>query len=384
MDVECILPQHETKLLILQSTSFCNIDCEYCILPHRDKKQVLTTDTLSSIIEHLLRDNLLSSSLTILWHTGEPLVPGIQFYKEHFDVISQLFPDNIAVTHSLVTNGTLINADWCEFFLENRIRVGVSCDGPSEIHDLHRTTRSGDPTLSKVVRGINLLNQHGVDFYILSVLTERSLRNPNLLYEFAIDSGIKALCFNIEESEGVNKSKTLQLDDAEVLIAKFFSYFLERSIKDDIIWIREFDQMFLRLFKDPNLQMENDLVDPFKIISIDVDGNWSTFSPELAAAGFNFGNLAIAPISTQIQSSSFQEVRKLIASGVEKCRRECDYFSVCGGGAPSNKYGEHGRFDVSETRYCKLMIKTLSDVCMSKIADLAVPGPISGAARLWD
>src|SRR5262249_49834738 len=163
------------------------------ILPQRDKRRILTTDTLSSIIVNLLQDELLSPTLTILWHTGEPLVPGISFYKEQFDIITKLLPDSISITHSIVTNGTLINDDWCEFFLENRVRVGVSCDGPAEIHDSHRVTRSGIGTFDNVLRGINLLNDHGVDFYVLSVLTEPSLRRPDLLYKFAVDSSIKSL-----------------------------------------------------------------------------------------------------------------------------------------------------------------------------------------------
>jgi len=361
-----VLPQTVTRMLVLQPTSFCNIDCDYCFLPGRNIKTLMTDATLRNVIDNLTKDNLLSTKLTILWHSGEPLVAGVDFYRRAFDMVSYRIPSGVKVTHSILTNGTLIDDSWAEFFLENDVRIGVSCDGPEFLHDMRRKTRSGQGTYNRVIRGIKTLQGHGIDFYVLSVLSTASLKCADQILQFAKDNSIRALCFNIEETEGINSSKTFGSKGLEADVAGFFHELLRRTFESaESPWIRELDEMFPRFFRISDKDLENHLTEPFRIVTVDAAGRWSTFSPELAAAGFCFGDLNQGPISFHIADSNFWEVHRAISAGVDMCRGECEYFAVCGGGAPSNKFAERGRFDVTETKHCRTMVKTIADVCMT-------------------
>jgi uncharacterized protein len=142
--------------------------------------------------------------------------------------------------------------------------------------------------------------------------------------------------------------------------------------------------MFLRFFRKPGKDLENHLTEPFKIVTVNAQGKWSTFSPELSGPQFWFGDLSSGPISSHLAHSRFLEVHKAIQSGVEKCRKECEYFPVCGGGAPSNKYAELGRFDVTETAYCRAMVKCVADACMNSIGRYVVRPGTRGEPEMPD
>src|SRR5689334_3705860 len=118
----------KTELLILQSTTFCNIDCNYCYLPGRSKKQVMDLATLRAVLTHLSFDDILARNVQIVWHAGEPLTVGLDYYREAVKIISE----TVAGTPRLgiQTNGLLVDDEWCRFFKHNNFHVGVSIDGP--------------------------------------------------------------------------------------------------------------------------------------------------------------------------------------------------------------------------------------------------------------
>jgi uncharacterized protein len=110
---------------------------------------------------------------------------------------------------------------------------------------------------------------------------------------------------------------------------------------------------------------------PFAIVNVDVHGNVSTFDPELLSVPtadygtFHFGNVRTHSLTDLAASDSFRRVQQEIAAGVALCRRSCEYFGLCGGGAGSNKYWEHGRFDVSATQHCRYRIQLVADVVVA-------------------
>ena len=202
-------PKGETHLLVLQPTSFCNIDCDYCYLPDRQVKARMSHDTLKKVLANLAHDEAFGGQLEILWHAGEPLTVGIDYYKKARAIIDETIPRDIRVRQAIQTNATLVDEAWCAFFRENEINVGVSLDGPQRHHDRHRKTRAGAGTFDRAMRSIALLQEKGVDFYVISVLATPALGEAQALLDFAAENGIRRLCFNVEETEGVRVSPTL-------------------------------------------------------------------------------------------------------------------------------------------------------------------------------
>ena len=354
------VPMIET--IVVQPTPFCNINCSYCYLPQRNDKTVMEQETITNIFTKVFASGWACSHLTVIWHAGEPLVLPISYYETAFRAIEALRPETLHLRHSIQTNGMLISPAWCEFFKEWNVGVGVSIDGPRDIHDAHRLTRSNHGTFEQTVTGIRLLRQHEVPFHIISVLSQDSLDRPEEFVEFYLSEGIENICFNVEESEGNHVSDLFAVDGLE----KRFSLFLERfwSLSrqtNRIRFIREIDGMLPRIFRPDEAAMGNIQVTPFGMINVDCHGNVSSFSPELLGYkheqynDFIIGNINRHSLEEMRDSASMVAMSRDIAAGVEQCRLSCEYFSVCGGGAPVNKLTENGSFRSDRTSFCSLI-----------------------------
>jgi uncharacterized protein len=373
------LPVAGVELLIVQPSSFCNIDCDYCYLPERASHNRMSISIFKQAIERLLAAGLIGHRLSIVWHAGEPLAVPISFYEEAFETLASLRIDRERIGHSIQSNGMLINDQWCSFIAANNIRLGLSIDGPAFIHDAHRKTRGGKGTHAQVMKNIELLRKHGIDFHVIAVITEQALGFADEVLQFFLDHKIRQVGFNIEELEGINQTSSLANDSINERVVAFFRriYELQKN-SNGAIEVREFDRAYRALALAPlddkqNPAMRNDQVEPFAIVSIAHDGSVSTFSPELlgmkssAYGDFCFGNVQSDRINDILSDWKFQRVLKDIKAGVSLCARDCEYFSLCGGGAPSNKYYENGSFVSAETMFCRYTIKTPIDIVLEDL-----------------
>jgi uncharacterized protein len=350
------------ELLVVQPTPFCNIDCKYCYLPHRNSKAVVARDTLSNLFSQVFASGWVRDRLSVVWHAGEPMVLPIGFYRDAFRMIDRLRPADLPVTHSFQTNGTLINEAWCEFFAEEHVNLGVSIDGPKRLHDRNRLTRSGRGTFDKTIVGIRLLRRYDVPFHVISVLSTASLAAPCEMFDFYVEEGIERVCFNVEESEGDHVSQSFADSGVEAAYYRFLSEFwrLSAAAPGKIKFIREIEHALQQVIRPKDAPFGNQLVEPFAITSMDWAGNVSTFSPELlglknAAYGdFLLGNINRDALVDLPRRANFTKMLEDIVTGVAMCRERCGYFSVCGGGEPVNKLAENGTFASTETTYCRM------------------------------
>lgn len=224
-DADDFLPNLKTQLLILQPTPFCNIDCAYCYLPNRNSTDRMTIETIRTAVKHLLDDNLLGESLTVVWHAGEPLSMLISFYENAIEAIHSVLGEHSSISHSIQTNATLINDSWCKFFKRYLIRVGVSIDGPSHIHNKYRHTRQGRPTHHLVMRGIECLKKHKIPFHAITVVTDATLSSPEAFFDFFLAHDIMDVSYNFDEIEGLHTTSSL------VGREEAYTAFLERSLE---------------------------------------------------------------------------------------------------------------------------------------------------------
>jgi uncharacterized protein len=264
----------------------------------------MSLDVLRTVLVNLQQDELLAPNLQILWHLGEPLAAGKQFYRDANVIIKDVLKKIPNIKQSFQTNGILIDQEWCELFKELNAQVGISIDGPKKFHDVHRVTRSGRGTFDAVMKGVEILKKNNIDLYVISVLTTSSLAEPDLLFLFAKTLGIPRFCFNIEETDGVHTSTTLNDISTASLARSFFDYAITKA-SDPVnsIWIREISDMMNMIEASAYNNCSSSLNEPFRIVTVDTLGNWSTFCPELLAMpskrfeNFLFGNLVQGPIS---------------------------------------------------------------------------------------
>ena len=362
------------EMVVMQPTAFCNIACTYCYLPSRNNRATMSQATVRRVFERVFVSGYATPELAVIWHAGEPLVVGPAFYHEAFAVIEALRPPEVQVIHSIQTNGMLLSDEWCELFEVWEVRVGVSIDGPRALHDAHRVTRAGLGTFDRTMAGIQLLQRRGIPFHALAVLSADSLASPAALHDFFAEAGISQVCFNVEESEGDHVSGLFGTPDPDASFRTFLQVFWQRArAQGKVTFVREIDGMIPRIFRPAHLPVHNPQTAPLAMLNVDVRGRVSSFSPELLGQGsaeyddFILGDIHNDTLADVHAACLRSPLHAAIQVGVERCREECGYFSVCGGGAPVNKLFEAGGFEATRTGYCRLTQMVPADIILDAV-----------------
>ena len=365
------------NLLVVQGTPFCNLDCDYCYLPDRGDRTRLSGAVLDAALDRVLESPYVGGPFTLLWHAGEPLALPRSFYDdatERIEAAIARHPERagLRIQQCVQTNATTINREWCDCLKRNTIAVGVSLDGPAFLHDAHRRTRTGLGSHAATMRGIGWLQRERIPFHVIAVLTSDSLDHPDAIFDFFLEHGITDVGFNMEETEGANAHSSLSAELEQRYVAFMQRLWERNAASGGRLHCREFDGVLALAHADARLD-RTDMNRPFVIVNVDVHGNFTTFDPELLAVStpefgdFVFGNVLRDSLESVIGTEKFQRVAREMEAGVQLCRSTCAYFGLCGGGAGSNKYWEHGSFAVSETLACRFRIQRVADVVLAEL-----------------
>jgi len=178
-------------LLAKPSGSACNIDCQYCFFLSKEAlypgdRQRMSQETLEVYIRQLLESHR-APNVTVAWQGGEPTLMGLDFFKRSVELVAKYRRPGQQVEHTFQTNGVALDDEWCTFFKEHNFLVGLSVDGPKDIHDRYRVTRGGKGTFDLVMRGLSFLRRHGVDYNILCTVNAVNQHHGREVYRFFRD-----------------------------------------------------------------------------------------------------------------------------------------------------------------------------------------------------
>lgn len=180
--------------------SLCNLACDYCYYLEKrhlynDVRHDMTMNehTLESFIRQYIQSQT-QPQVLFTWHGGEPLMRPLAFYKKAM-ALQRQYAEGRIIDNCLQTNGTLLTDEWCRFFHENNWLIGISIDGPRELHDEYRRAPSGKPSFHKVLRGIELLEKHGVEWNVMGVVNDYNADYPLEVYHFYKSIGAKYIQF---------------------------------------------------------------------------------------------------------------------------------------------------------------------------------------------
>jgi uncharacterized protein len=178
-------------LLAKPSGPICNLDCEYCFFLAKEElypgdRFRMSDELLETYIVQLLEAHE-TPEVTIAWQGGEPTLMGVDFFRRAVQLAEQHKRHGQQLAHTIQTNGTLLTDEWCELFTEHGFLVGISIDGPQEVHDRYRVDKRGRPTFDKVARGLDLLKRHRVDWNVLCTVNAANQHAPDDVYRFFRD-----------------------------------------------------------------------------------------------------------------------------------------------------------------------------------------------------
>lgn len=177
----------------------CNLKCEYCFYLEKEALFPAGADcrmsdaVLSRFVSSYI-ENQSAPEVEFVWQGGEPTLAGLDFYHRVVE-LQRPYSGQKTIRNSLQTNGTLLSDEWCKFLKHNRFMVGLSLDGPREVHDRYRRDSRGEGTFDSVVRGLRLLQRHGVEFNVMACVARETAQRPLEVYRFFREQGVEFVQF---------------------------------------------------------------------------------------------------------------------------------------------------------------------------------------------
>ncbi|HWZ18053.1 MAG TPA: anaerobic sulfatase maturase [Ktedonobacteraceae bacterium] len=237
------------------SGATCNLDCTYCFFLSKEKlypnsRFRMSEETLETYIRQLLESQR-APEVTIAWQGGEPTLMGLDFFKRAVDLVQAYARPGVEIQHTMQTNGILLNDDWCKFFLEHHFLIGLSLDGPQAMHDTYRVDKGGAPTFQKVLRAARLLQEHRVEFNILTTVNAANADHPLEVYRYLRDEvGTQFIQFipiveRINEQGEIGFQEGSQVSERSVKSEQWGTFLI--TIFDE--WVRrDVGTVFIQMF----------------------------------------------------------------------------------------------------------------------------------------
>jgi uncharacterized protein len=393
----------------------CNLNCEYCF--YLEKKALFGAGEQYRMSDEVLLafiTNYITSQPTpvveFVWQGGEPTLLGTDFFRRVIELQRQ-FSGVKTITNSLQTNGTLLNDEWCRFMKKHNFMVGISLDGPKDIHDRYRRDRKGNGTFARVIMGLRLLQKHNVEYNVLACVARETAKRPLDVYRFLRDEGVEFIQFSpvvermpdaCSTQHGLRLAGPATLDKEEqqthvtpwTVIPEEYGDFLiaiyEEWVRHDVgkVFVMNFEWALNAWIGNPS---------PVCIHaeqcgrSVVLEHNGDVYACDHCVyPEYRLGNIVTDSLSQMVERSckSGFGVRKETA--LPRWCRECKVLTACRGGCPKHRfaqtyYNEPGlhylcagykKFFLHIRKYLRAMTKLLENGLPASYIMDAVKGPL--------
>jgi uncharacterized protein len=336
----------------------CNLDCKYCFYLEKEslyplvEKWAMAPDVLESYIRQYIEAHD-TPQIAFAWQGGEPTLLGVDYFR-HVVELEKKYANGKQISNAFQTNGVLLNDEWAELFLENRFLVGISIDGPRELHDAYRVDKGGQPTFDRVLRGIDVLKRRQVEFNTLTTVHRANADAPLEVYRFLKAHGSGFMQF-IPIAERVAQQVT---KDGLRLIAPDFSGAAQVSlwsveprqfgrflcaIFDE--WVRkDVGRQFVQLF-DVSLELWSGMEASLCVFrktcgaALAIEHSGDLYSCDHFVYPENrLGNIMESPLAALAGSAQQQRFGDAKESTLPRYCRECDVRFACNGECPKRRF----------------------------------------------
>lgn len=336
--------------LIYPASVSCNLACEYCF--HRNKNQddfsrLMSISDFEKFFDSWLKAFPNQEKFEIIWHGGEPMLRGIDFYKEVINVISGRPSMKNKISHCLQTNGLLVNDKWAEFFKKNNFKIGLSIDGPERIHDTYRKSRNNQGTFQRTMKSVEILRNHDIAFGQVVVVHKGNIDHPEEIFSFVKELKVNKLqispCFELDG--GARSSFSVSPVQFGRFICKIFDLWIEEDNPEiSIGYLDDIVESFLGY-------------DCFNCLLSDRCHNFLVFDwngdVRPCETIFNenviFGNIRDSELGEIINSEMYKNFYSAISKRRKDVCGECEWFEICKGGCPHH----WPSFEVGKTSLCE-------------------------------
>ncbi len=325
------------NLLIKPASGNCNLKCKYCfyndVTENRKEKNygIMSYETLDTLVKKAFEytDNMVGFA----FQGGEPTLAGLDFYKKLISLQKKYNVKKIQVNNAIQTNGMIIDDTWAEFLAKNNFLVGLSVDGPKEVHDLNRIDINGIGSHKRIEKTIESFNKYNVEYNILSVVTKSMARHVEKIYKYYIKNSFDYLQFipcldDLGEEAGRNLYS---------LTPEAYGDFLKRLFD---LWYKDFKsgrRISIRMF-DNILQIllgmhpESCDMNGYCSANLVVEANGSCYPCDFYVLDkWNMGNIMESSIKDLIKGERAKEFVDFGRTIPDDCMM-CEFVSICRGG----------------------------------------------------
>lgn len=395
--------------------SVCNLNCEYCF--YLEKQALFGPGG-----QYRMSDTVLSKFITdyvtcqptpetaFVWQGGEPTLAGLDFFKRVVELQKPLAGRKI-IGNALQTNGTLLTDEWCAFLREHDFMVGISLDGPEEVHDRYRRDRGGNGSFAQVLRGLRLLQKHGVAYNVLACVARETERRPLDVYRFLRDQGVEYIQFSpvVERQpdahsreQGLRLAGPAALNREETQIEVFPWSVSPDGYGDFLIeiyeeWVRnDVGRVFVMNFEWAlNAWLGNS--SPVCVHartcgrSVVMEHNGDVFACDhYVYPQYRLGSILRSGLLQMVEASGEKSMRIAKEGSLPRWCRECDVLAACQGGCPKHRFvqtcydepglhylcGGYRKFFLHIRKYLKAMTTLLEHGYPASQVMEAIKGPL--------
>lgn len=345
----------------------CNLDCKYCFYLEKEKlypensNWAMGEDVLEDFVRQYIEGQQ-AGVVSFAWQGGEPTLLGTRFFRKVVD-LQKIYAQGKRIENSFQTNGILLDDEWCEFLAENNFLIGLSMDGPRELHDCYRVDKGGQPTFDRVIRGLECLKKHEVEFNTLTVVHRKNSYFPTEVYRFLkeIGSGFMQFIPIVERIApvqdpaglvlirpgGAEKAQVSPWSVEALQYGKFLSAIFGEWVRQDVgrYFVQTFDVAL-----ESWLGLDQSLCVFRKTCgtALAIEHNGDLFSCDHYVYPENkLGNITEQSLEAMVNSSQQLEFGAAKQESLPRYCRECPVRFACNGECPKHRFirtpdGEEG------------------------------------------
>jgi len=327
--------------------AICNLDCEYCYFLSKEllypgSRFRMAADLLEEYIKQYIAAQRAPEAV-FAWQGGEPTLMGLPFYRLAVELQEKHRRPGVRVLNTLQTNGVLLDDEWCAFLAEHAFLVGISIDGPRELHDRYRVDKGGKPTFDRVMRGVEILKKYGVEYNVLTTLHAANAPYPTEVYHFLRDEvGAYFIQFIpiVERDNETGFQQGESVTDRSVAAAQYGEFLC--AVFDE--WVRrDVGQVYVQLFdvtlaawvgERPGLCIFEETCGG----ALAMEHNGDVYSCDhYVEPEYLLGNIRESRLVEMVGSERQRRFGLAKRDSLPRYCRECEVRFVCNGGCPKDR-----------------------------------------------
>jgi len=325
----------------------CNLACDYCFFLKKDRLYPesdfrMSDETMEAYVRQTIEGHSVPE-VTIAWQGGEPTLMGLDFYRRAVAAEKRYARPGLRVENSFQTNGVLIDEEWCRFFHDNNFLIGLSLDGPRELHDAYRHDKGGGPVFDKVERAARLMQKHRVEFNILCTVNAANSRRPLDVYRYFRDE-LKApyLQFipiverandtGFQEGEAVTE-RSVKPEQYGRFLIEIFDEWVKRDVGK--MFVQTFDGVLASYVRGRSSLC---VFSPTCGEGVALEHNGDVYSCDhYVEPRYILGNITEIPLSDLVSGAKQRAFGQAKSENLPRTCRDCRFLFTCHGECPKNR-----------------------------------------------